>query len=238
MNDFVNNVYVRAFCAFWIGWLLGGVLGTYLRKVFDRLPVGTRSVLLGAHCFFLHPWFVAWAWWKLYGFPWDPRLWVAFFVHDLGYIGKPNMDGEEGETHPLLGARIMGWLFDDPYCRDCGLRFHCECTNQKWRNFALLHSRYYAKRLGKPYSRLCVADKLATALTPSWLYLPMVNLTGEIHEYLKNAKNADDFSQRQGEWHQQLQEYMRKWVAAHRDGAPDTWTSENRHARSTSGVWQ
>jgi len=23
----------------------------------------------GAHCFFLHTWFVALAWWKLYGFP-------------------------------------------------------------------------------------------------------------------------------------------------------------------------
>jgi len=41
-------------------------------------------------------WFVAWGWWTLYGFPFDPRLWVAFFVHDLGYIGKPNMDGPEG----------------------------------------------------------------------------------------------------------------------------------------------
>ena len=70
------------------------------------MRVGTKSVLFGAHCFFLHPWFVAAAWWRLYGFPWDPRLWVAFFVHDIGYLGKPNMDGPEGESHPELGARI------------------------------------------------------------------------------------------------------------------------------------
>ena len=68
------------------------------------MTIGTKSVLFGAHCFFLRPWFVAVAWWRLYGFPWDPRLWVAFFVHDLGYVGKPNMDGPEGEEHPLLGA--------------------------------------------------------------------------------------------------------------------------------------
>ena len=76
------------------------------------MKIGTKSVLFGAHCFFLHPWFVAAAWWKLYGFPWDPRLWVAFFVHDIGYLGKPNMDGPEGERHVEVGARIMSFLFD------------------------------------------------------------------------------------------------------------------------------
>jgi hypothetical protein len=55
------------------------------------MKVGTKSVLFGAHCFLIHPFFVAAAWIKLYGFPWDPRLWIAFFVHDLGYFGKPNI---------------------------------------------------------------------------------------------------------------------------------------------------
>jgi hypothetical protein len=32
------------------------------------MKIGTRSVLLGAHCFFLHPFFIAYAWWKLYVF--------------------------------------------------------------------------------------------------------------------------------------------------------------------------
>src|SRR5882757_8921986 len=78
----------------------------------EIVTIGTKSVLFGAHCFFLHPWFVAAGWCKLYGFPWDPRLWVAFFVHDLGYLGKPNMDGPEGESHPEFGAKVMGFLFD------------------------------------------------------------------------------------------------------------------------------
>jgi hypothetical protein len=72
------------------------------------MKIGTRSVIYGAHQFVLHPLFVALAWWKLYSFPFDPRLWVAFFVHDLGYIGKPNLDGPEGESHVELGAAIMG----------------------------------------------------------------------------------------------------------------------------------
>ena len=35
------------------------------------MTIGTRSVLYGAHCAVLHPWFLAVAWSKLYGFPWD-----------------------------------------------------------------------------------------------------------------------------------------------------------------------
>src|SRR3989304_6702871 len=114
------------------------------------MKVGTKSVLFGAHQFMIHPWFVGSAWTKLYGFPWDPRLWVAFFVHDVGYIGKPNMDGPEGETHVEFGANIMGKFF-----------------GKEWKDFCLYHSRFYAKRDGAKFSRLCPADKLGVALTPS-----------------------------------------------------------------------
>ena len=48
------------------------------RRCFMR--VGTKSVLFGAHCFFIHPFFVALGWWDLGQFPWDPRLWAAFFL--------------------------------------------------------------------------------------------------------------------------------------------------------------
>jgi hypothetical protein len=75
------------------------------------MKIGTKSVLFGVHCFLLHPVFVAIAWVKLYGFPLDPRIWIAFFVHDLGYIGKPNMDGIEGEKHVEFGAKLMH-IFD------------------------------------------------------------------------------------------------------------------------------
>lgn len=213
------------------------------------MKIGTKSVLFGAHCFFLHPWFVAWGWWTLYGFPWDPRLWVAFFVHDLGYIGKPNMDGAEGETHPRFGARLMAVLFD--WRR--GFRFSDGGPIGDWGLFALLHSRYYAKSLGEHPSRLCMADKLAIALTPAWLYLPMVRATGEIREYMAHAKHrvvgniniTEDEKRRvtstsEREWYAGVQSYCRRWALEHADGRADRWTSDarNRATVDDTGVWK
>jgi hypothetical protein len=165
---------------------------------------------------------VAAGWTRLYGFPFDPRLWCAFFLHDIGYVGKTNMDGREGEAHPALGAAIMRRLF-----------------GSEWGNFCLYHSRDYARARGAHPSRLCFADKLACAPTPVWLYLPMVSATGEIHEYLQQAQKAESkhwkpTGYNKLTWHAQLAEYMRQWVAEHKDGAPDTWTSADRHACSTS----
>ena len=222
--------------------LAASFLLMFVSEIWKRLPVGTKSVLLGAHCFFLHPFFLAAAWTRLYGFPRDPRLWVCFFVHDLGYIGKPNMDGPEGETHPLLGARIMHWFDSSWTVYEPENDFHMVpagvCRETYWRDLALCHSRYYAKRLNKPFSRVCVADKLAFILTPRWLYLPMVKLTGEVYEYLEKARNADtqaghfkagDYSEDMIGWHEELCRYMTKWVEAHKNGEQDTWTSSNRH---------
>lgn len=198
------------------------------------MKIGSKSILYGAHQFALHPWFVAWAWARLYGFPFDPRLWLSFALHDLGYVGLENMDGPEGERHPEWAARVMGRLF-----------------GQEWHDFVLYHSRFYAKRDGKPFSRLCVADKLAIVLTPAWLYLPLARLTGEIDEYMALA----EFRAAQGEpkyasmklttsdaarWYADVQEYLRRWVEEHRDGREDTWTPDlgNRTAESPSGVWR
>lgn len=230
------------------------------------MKIGTKSVLFGAHCFFLHPLFVARAWTKLYGFPFDPRLWIAFFVHDLGYFGKPNMDGPEGETHVELGAKIMHvfdgykkefktfttWTEDDIYnLFALGWKIHEYTTTEKiilcksvrkttWRDFSMFHSRYYAKKHNGQPSKLCFADKLSFSYTPAWLYLPMVNATGEIKEYLRNAKKAETEHWKPVEgqkiWHRQLSEYMIKWVDEHKDGRIDTWTDSNRHAITNSGV--
>ena len=196
------------------------------------MKVGTKSVLFGAHCFILHPGFVAVGWWKLFGIPWDPRLWVAFWVHDIGYLGKPNMDGPEGETHVELGAKIMKFLF-----------------GRKWGDFSRYHSRFYAKKNGCNVSRLCIADKLAIALTPAWLYLPMARATGEIYEYMALAKMRTAMGEPkyasmnlptddQQRWYADVQEYLRRWVQEHRDGREDTWTPDVRKLKSESGVWQ
>jgi hypothetical protein len=188
------------------------------------MKIGTKSVLFGAHCFFIHPWFVAYSWWKLYGFPFDPRLWLAFFVHDLGYIGKPNMDGPEGELHPYLGARIMGVF------------------GKYWYWFSLYHSRFLAKKNNARYSKLCVADKLAIVLTPNWIYLPMVRATGEIKEYMKDAeRNSNGQIKIQNSevvWINGVKDYVRKWVAEHKDMKYDSWTTANRTTVDASGVWK
>lgn len=173
------------------------------------MKVGTKSVLFGAHQFLIHPLFVALAWWKLFGFPWDLRLWVAFFVHDLGYWGKPNIDGPEGKMHVLLGARIMHRLFDR------------ECSYQ-WMAFCLNHSRHWAKRHGQPVSPLGFADKLVTLLEPWWLYLPRVILSGEIHEFMSDTHGKlgpEDPNwtpwQQKRVWFDRVSHHLAMWVADH-----------------------
>ena len=191
------------------------------------------------------------AWWSLYGFPWDPRLWVAFFTHDLGYVGCRKMDDAEGEKHVEFGARLMHWLFDRPFikkgaekcewydtypgincsewkCPHCRTKWvsveapYCSCQLRfYWQDFCLYHSRFYAKRDGKLFSRLCVADKLAIVLTPSWLYLPLARASGELQEAMGltttryAAMNLPSDDPR--EWHRNVKTYLRKWVEENKE---------------------
>ncbi|MGD0326953.1 MAG: hypothetical protein ABSD45_24830 [Terriglobia bacterium] len=180
------------------------------------MRVGTKSVIFGVHATLVHPFFVAYAWSRLFGFPWDPRLWVAFLVHDLGYICKANMESSEGQQHVVLGGRIMGWLF-----------------GPEWRDFTLCHSRHWAERVGKKYSKLCLADKLAFVLTPAWLYLPMARLSGELYEYMRVSGErqlggrVNNFelslikSRNPQVWLEGLKLYTRRWIEQHRDGFRD-----------------
>lgn len=174
--------------------------------------IGSRSVLFGVHQFAIHPWFVAWGWWRLYGFPWDLRLWIAFFIHDLGYIGKSNLDGPEGEQHPELAARVMGFLF-----------------GPKWSALCRYHSRFLAKKDGQPYSRLCVADKLAIALCPAWLYLPLARASGELTEYMRGQGARTPAGKRTPtQWYSDVQAYCRAWAIEHADCKTDQWTGTLR----------
>lgn len=184
------------------------------------MKIGTRSILFGAHCLFLHPCVLAISWTLLYGLPRDWRLYLAFFVHDLGYFGKTDIDGPEGEEHVHLGARIMRRL--------CG---------DEWEEFTRCHSRYWAKRTGRPFSRLCVADKLAFVITPLWLYLPMARWTGELAEYMRRAQCSVEDLRNLQPWEARclttgdersflagLRSYVKRWVEHHRDLAEDHWT--------------
>lgn len=180
------------------------------------MRIGTRSLLFGVHQVFIHPFFVAEAWRRLYGFPKSFPLWVAFFVHDWGYWNKPNTDGIEGETHPELGGRIMSRLF-----------------GEDWGDFTILHSRHYAKARGRNFSQLCVADKLASIIYPSWLYLGLAKLSGEIESYRQPEGwregsqwlEMTEKAQSDAEWFDCLIQYLRDWVNQNKDkgdGIPST----------------
>jgi hypothetical protein len=212
------------------------------------MKIGTKSVLFGAHCFFIHPIFVFIAWWRLYGFPFDPRLWVAFFVHDLGYWGKPNMDGKEGEAHVEFGAKVMHLLFDwkkvagSPYY-DLNTGKAINIYYNNWGNFSLYHSRFYAKKDNESPSKLCIADKLAICLEPTWFYLFRVSLTGEVMEYMKNVEDGKYLTMRiptnsKKAWFEGVKSYLKRWVEEHKDGKQDTWTPVIKTAINENGVWK
>jgi hypothetical protein len=161
------------------------------------LPVGTKSLLFGVHCWFIHPFAVAYAWWRLYGFPRDPRLWVAFLVHDWGYWGCRNMDGFDGKLHPQTGGAIMRRLFGD-----------------EWGDLCEYHSRHYARMMRREPSKLCAPDKLASTVLPAWLYLTLATLSGEIAEYT-SPSNAAVLQARTGiavidrrSWYRALRAYL------------------------------
>ena len=175
------------------------------------MNIGTKSILFGVHQFIWHPLFVAAAWYKLYGFPYDIRLWFAFVMHDWGYWGKPNMDGAEGETHPETGGRLMTKLF-----------------GKEWGDFCLLHSRYYARKLERNMSKLCVADKMAFTLMPFWFYVTIAKLSGEWYEYTGNTSHTPANGRSEHEWYDALKAYTIAWSAEHKDGREDTWTGTGK----------
>jgi hypothetical protein len=116
------------------------------------------------------------------------------------YWGLTDMDGEEGQHHPILAGRFAHkWLdgrgvyYGDGYSALC-----------------LFHSRYTAKNLGGIPSKLCWADKLCVKFDPWWLYLPRVILSGEIKEYRQRAADfgAVPLSVSNREWYRWAQHRM------------------------------
>lgn len=128
------------------------------------MKVGTKSLLFGIHQVIWHPIVVLRAWIYLYGWPNFKEL-VCIVIHDWGYAGKPNLDGPEGENHPVFGAKLAGRVF-----------------GKEWFYFCLLHSRTMARKVGQEPSKLCWADKLSFCFEPRWFYLTRAKLSGEIKE--------------------------------------------------------
>lgn len=194
-----------------------------------RLSIGVRTCLYGAHCLFVHPFFVYRAWVILYGPVRDPRLLAAFFVHDLGYLtgNIPNIDGPEGERHVEWGVEVMARMFGAP-----------------WGTFTAHHSRFYCALVGQPFSRLCPVDKLAPTLESRGFFLARIIATGEIWEYLEHATTGKYLADHKGAqaldlssaeiaarrltprtwrailaWNDLTITFLRDWAWAHRDEA-------------------
>lgn len=146
---------------------------------------GLRSILIGAHQFVLHPLALTRAWRVLYGPIRDPRLYLTFWLHDLGYVLTRDMEGEEGERHVELGARLTR-LCDPPATRQAVPTPWGTLRLGPWGVFSLLHSRYYARHLQRSPSRLCAADKLAISFERG--YVTRVTLSGEVWESLACAQ--------------------------------------------------
>ncbi len=147
----------------------------FLRR--KMMKTGTKSLLFGVHQVFLHPLFVFAGWIKLYGCP-NWREFVCILIHDWGYWGCSNMDGIQGSHHPYWAADFLsiniGWE---------GFEF---APKSKYYWLCLLHSRFLAERLEMKPSKLCWADKLGTALYPTWFWVFLSRLSGEQKEYLSN----------------------------------------------------
>lgn len=137
------------------------------------MRVGTKSVLFGVHAFAVHPLLVGISWRILYR-RW-PRWseWVAIFLHD-NYWGLPNIDGVEGKQHPARNAKLARWL-GGLYAEEL-VRFH---------------SRTFARAASRSPSALCAPDKYSILLEPEFFYLWRARLSGEIKEFMHNARQYE-----------------------------------------------
>lgn len=165
-----------------------------------NIPVGTLSLLIGAH-WPPHIAMVILAWRWLYG-TWPTwREAIAICLHDVGYWGCEQMDGEDGTRHPELGARIARRLLGEGY--DDLIRGH---------------SKGYADIVGLPLSRMYGPDKLSHAFEAAWCYTLRTRLTGELQQYrgcLWNAARHDDLSVSDAEWFRVIRARMTRGGIAH-----------------------
>jgi hypothetical protein len=188
------------------------------------MKIGTKSVLVGAHQFIIHPTTVFLAWCKLYGWP-NWKEFLCILGHDLGYIGCQNMEGEEGVKHP---EKMATWAYDhlDDHSLSSGdepADWNCQ-EAFRYFHLCLLHSRTLAAEYHQPPSKLCWADKLSVRYDPWFIYLPRVILSGEIHEYRKEADTAGLFplSKSNREWHEWARERMIRKAYSHDERPPSS----------------
>lgn len=160
------------------------------------MTIGTKSVLFGVHHWFFHPLAVLCGWVELYGWPtW--KEFVCICIHDLGYVGCRDMNGDEGLSHPAYGASLAGKWF--------GPNYFWLCAGHSWS---------YCELVGIGPSKLYAADKLASCYTPVWLYVFLARLTGEMAEYRQDdERNGHSYAEMSDRtWVKCLRRRMREIV--------------------------
>lgn len=161
------------------------------------MNVGTKSLLFGVHQFLWHPWTVGRAYRHVHGVWPMFDEWLCIFVHDWGYWGSPNMDGEEGKRHPehgaLIATSLVYWWFrlkilfwrkiHSPHF--IAMLYASEAYER-----TLYHSSHYARTKGKRSSALCLPDKLCILFEPEWFYLLRSRASGEVRESIQIALDS------------------------------------------------
>jgi hypothetical protein len=149
------------------------------------MQVGTKSLLFGCHQFILHPLFVGAAWIKIYHKLPNRYETLCIITHDWGYCGKPNMDGPEGEAHTEWTAN-RAWRHFVP---KTGMVTVADYEKGRiYYEMCMYHSRFQAKKFGHQVSPLCLPDKVGVAMMPTWLWVMLGKLSGEVREYMSQSK--------------------------------------------------
>jgi len=176
------------------------------------MKLGTKSLLYGSHQFIWHPIQVTIAWIVLFKRLPTWKEMICIIIHDWGYWGCPNLDGEEGERHPEWAAKWVSLNLDNNvYSGD----------RYRYRDLCLYHSRHYAKNDNADPSKLCWADKYCIKYDPWWFYLARVRLSGEIKELRWNNRDYCSLDCSDKEWFVYVQNLMIKVALARRgDAAP------------------
>ncbi len=152
-----------------------------------------------------HPFLVAYCWYLLYGFPWSPKLWACFFLHDVGYFGRENMDGtgyKGGQWHPYLGANLIYKLFGIEWGIFCLFHSRAIVSTAPLDDYNKIfvcfkRAKFVGKSVDAAISKLCVADKLAVKYSPIWLFNK-----DELAEYMEALEIVDkkDFKPLMIQW--------------------------------------
>lgn len=151
---------------------------------------GTKSILFGVHQFLWHP-FTVWRAWR-YLYKENPGwvYWICIFVHDLGYWGKPDMDGVDGRTHPEGGAKIAQWIVYWANRLRGESKRDCQLFAETAHDICLCHSTHYAQLKGLSVSTLYLPDKVCILFDPPWFYKLRAWLSGELAEYVDRENHA------------------------------------------------